>query len=413
MPKRSRRVLSSDRQIQAVRDGGERAEYRIAGARNLVLRVSATGTKSWLFLYADPDSRSRRKLQLGHFPAITLAVARTRCLRLNADLAEGKCPRPAPMATLTFATLSDEYLREHAKIARRVGPGSWTAEVRRILYAEVLPAFGSVPADAVTRSMVSGAVEAVARRGSFSIADKVLGVIRSIYRWAVGTGRLDRDPTMGLAKRNAGRPRTRVLNDAEIRMLWRAIDEADLSLAIADALRLQLLLGVRIGEAVGAFRSEINLTAQTWTIPGTRTKSGRQLQLPLPPLAHGILQAAMGRSARSEWLYPGRDKTVPVRAKSAMRAMARLCKRAGIEDAASHDLRRTVATRLGEADVPDGIIARILNHSPSSVTARHYNHSRNLAAMERALVAWDAEVGRIIFAADEDRPDASANLMAA
>jgi integrase len=414
VPKRSHRVLSADRQIQTVRANGARAEYRIAGARNLVLRISANGTKSWVFLYADPDTRSRRKVKMGFFPALTLAAARARCLRLNADLAEGKCPRPAPMtATLTFATLADEYLREHAKIARRAGPGSWTAEVRRILNAEILPAIGSVPADAVTRPMISGAVEAVARRGSYSIADKTLGVVRSIYRWAVGTGRSDRDPTMGIAKRNAGRPRARVLSDAEIRKLWQTIECADLSLAIGDALRLQLLLGLRIGEAIGASRSEIDLTARTWTIPATRTKSGRQLQLPLPPLAHGILHAAMERSARSDWLYPSRNKTCSIRAKSAMRAMARLCERAGIEDASSHDLRRTVATRLGEADVPEGIIARILNHSPSSVTGKHYNHSRNLAAMERALVAWDAGVGRIISAADEERPDVSANLIAA
>ena len=159
MPKRSQRVLSSDRRIQSVRADGERAEFRIAGARNLVLRVSANGTKSWLFLYADPDTGSRRKVQMGHFPEVRLAAARARCLRLNADLAEGRCPRPTPTATLTFATLAEDYLREHAKIARRVGPGSWTAEVRRILNAEVLPAFGSVPADAVTRTMIAGAVE--------------------------------------------------------------------------------------------------------------------------------------------------------------------------------------------------------------------------------------------------------------
>ena len=218
---------------------------------------------------------------------------------------------------------------------------------------------------------------------------------------------------MGLAKRNAGRPRARVLNDAEIQRFWRSIESTDLSLAISDALRLQLLLGVRIGEAIGASRSEIDLAARTWTIPGARTKSGRQLQLPLPPLAYAILQAAMARSARSDWLYPSRDKTRPVRAKSAMRAMARVCERASIKDASTHDLRRTAATRLGEADTPESVIMRILNHSPSSVTAKHYNHASNQAAMARALAAWDAEVGRIISAEHKERVIVSAPLIAA
>ena len=414
MPKRSERLFTSDREIRAVRAKGARAEYRIAHARNLVIRVSGTGTKSWIFLYADPCNRRRRKTHIGHFPAVTLAAARARCLRLNADLAEGKSPRPGiATATLTFAKLAEEYLHEHVKIARRVGPGSWTAEVKRILDADILPAIGAIPAQAVTRAMVAGVVEAVAHRGSFSIADKALGVTRSIYRWANGTGRLDRDPTTGLAKRNAGRPRARVLDDAEIRRLWKAIEHADLSLGIKDALRLQLLLGLRIGEAIGATRTEIDLVARTWTIPAARTKSGRQHQLPLPPLAYAILQAAMQRSARSNWLCPSRDITRPIRAKSAMRAMARLCVNASIADASSHDLRRTVATRLGEADVPDSVIERVLNHAPMTITARHYNRARNFRAMTDVLVGWDTVMARIISAAPGADTFASPHLIAA
>jgi integrase len=309
--------------------------------------------------------------------------------------------------------LANQYLSERAKIARRVGPGSWTAEVRRILDAEIIPAFGAIPADAVTRTMVSVAVEAVAHRGSFSIADKALGVTRSVYRWAVGTGRADRDPTTGLEKRKSGRPRARVLDDDEIQRLWNAIERSDLSLAIKDALRLELLLGFRIGEAIGATRTEIDLGARTWTIPATRTKSGRRHQLPLPPLAYGIVQAAMQRSVGSDWLYPSRNKTCPIRAKSAMRAMARLCNRACIADASSHDLRRTMATRLGEGDVPETVIARVLNHAPATVTGRHYNHARNFAAMAEALSAWDTIMAGIISAGPSKDISVSPNLIAA
>ena len=42
MPKHSSLVLATDREVQHAKPRGARAEFRIKGARNLVLRVSAT-----------------------------------------------------------------------------------------------------------------------------------------------------------------------------------------------------------------------------------------------------------------------------------------------------------------------------------------------------------------------------------
>jgi integrase len=330
---------------------------------------------------------------------MTLANARQRCLRLAADLAEGNDPRAmTAVSSLTFDMLADAYLAEHSTIARRTGPGSWNAEVRRILDVGIRPVFGAVPADAVTREMASAAVEAAAKRSSFAIADKTLGIIRTIYRWANGTGRLDRDPTLGLRKRNFGRPRERVLDEHEIARYWHhVIQHPNLSPAIKDTFRLQLLLGLRVGECIGAARNEIDLANGTWTLPARRTKSNRAHVLPLPPLARSILTAAMNRSSGSVWLYPARrDPSRPVRTKSAIRAMARVGQGIELSDATTHDLRRTMATRLGEADVPDAVIQRILNHAPTTIMRRYYNHASQHGAVAKALAGWDAEMSRII-----------------
>ena len=116
-------------------------------------------------------------------------------------------------------------------------------------------------------------VQKVADRGAFVAADRVLIIIRAVYNWAISTGRLDVNPTLGLKKRNASGPRERVLDDDEIRALWRRLDTpSKLSQEIRDALKLQLLLGVRIGEALGAAKSEIDLSRRVWSIPAFRTK---------------------------------------------------------------------------------------------------------------------------------------------
>jgi integrase len=116
---------------------------------------------------------------------------------------------------------------------------------------------------------------------------------------------LEVNPTLGLKKRNVGKPRERVLSDMEIQTLWRALEIAPkLSPEICDALRLELLLGIRIGEALGAAKSEINLEVRTWTIPALRTKANREHRLPLPQLAEGILRSALRRAGASTWLFP-------------------------------------------------------------------------------------------------------------
>jgi integrase len=302
-----------------------------------------------------------------------------------------------PSTDMTFGELADCYITEHKRRARP----NWTHEVERMLQANVLPYLGALQAENVTRIDVARVVERVAGRGAFESADHVLGLIRAIYNWGAGTGRTDHDPTKGLKKRNLGRPRERVLTDDEIRLLWGALDQLPItdrtiSPGIRDALKLQLVLGVRIGEAMGARKCEIDLAAGIWVIPATRTKSKREHKLPLSSLASKILRDAMVRAGSSAWLFPSDMNSEPIRPKSASRALLRLRGRVGIEDVGTHDLRRTMATRLGDMGVSDEMIGRVLNHAPATVTRRHYNHARRLAEMRAAIEAWAHELLRIV-----------------
>ena len=340
--------------------------------------------------------------------------------------------------------------------------------------------------EAITRQQIMATVEAVADRGSYVIADKVLALVRAIYNWASATGRLEVDPTRGLKKRNASRPRERILSKAEIRSLWCDLDASSISLEIRDALRLQLLLGLRISEVLGANKSEINLVHRVWIIPAARTKSNREQRLPLPPLAASILQSAIQRTGDSPLLFPSQIDNGTMRPKSAMRAILRLrtqrerpricsefenwCEKnrrpafpctpdtiaawakslavreevAPLSQSAvrghisavlaaqraagnvinrkhpaivaamrlapdckpqmgaarfgfsSHDLRRTLATGLGDLGISDEVIARILNHAPRTVTGRHYNHAAHFEPMRRALEAWETNLLAIV-----------------
>ena len=86
MPKLSQRILANDREVSATKDQGE---FRIKGVRNLVLRVTAAGTKSWSFAYPSPVTLKWRKLSLGSYPTVSLAEAKDRALKLGVEIRQG------------------------------------------------------------------------------------------------------------------------------------------------------------------------------------------------------------------------------------------------------------------------------------------------------------------------------------
>ena len=180
MPRTSSLVLATEREIRNAKPIGERTEFRVKGAKNLILRITPSGGKSWAFLYASPSSRRRRKLSIGTYPAVGLAEARNKALALTLEVQSGNDPvsrRHAEQSAETFAKLALRYLAEHERRNARGGRRSQsTDQAARILRADIIPVIGHHRAEAVTRQQVREAVETAADRGAFVIADRILWI---------------------------------------------------------------------------------------------------------------------------------------------------------------------------------------------------------------------------------------------
>jgi integrase len=74
-----------------------------------------------------------------------------------------------------------------------------------------------------------------------------------------------------------------------------------------------LLLGVRIDEALGALRSEIDFKQRVWAIPAHRTKANREHKLPLSDFALELLRAANDGAGKSILLFPSPVDSKPIR----------------------------------------------------------------------------------------------------
>ena len=210
-------------------------------------------------------------------------------------------------------------------------------------------------------------------------------------------------------------PEFRVLSADEIRLFWTHIKGLNgITPSLRDAYRLQLLTASRIGEVLEAARTELDLERGVWTIPRNRTKADREHVVPLSPAATSIWREAISRvdvhaCERANrtgcalepgiWVFPSPTGCGPIAAHAATTGVLRM--RAGLASAGlvepfnTHDLRRTVATKLGDMGVADEIIERVLNHAPQTVATRHYNHSKYLAPMRQALEAWAKQLAAI------------------
>ena len=73
----------------------------------------------------------------------------------------------------------------------------------------------------------------------------------------------------------------RALAYQEVGSALKTVDGSESSLAARGCMRFLVLTAARSGEARGATWDEIDLEGATWTIPGTRMKSGVEHRVPV------------------------------------------------------------------------------------------------------------------------------------
>jgi integrase len=381
-------VKLSYQTLGALRTEKDREDFYDQDFPSLIVRVGRSGSKTFVLRYRSPDGTYRR-VSLGKFPAMGLAEAREQARRVKLDLERGEEPAAEAAeerARLTVADLSAAYLERYAKRRKR----SW-AEDERILRREVLPVLGDRLADEVKKRDGLTLLEAIVERGSPVMANRVLAVARKMYNWAVEIDLLEHNPFVAVKRLGLEVSRTRVLALDEIRKLWQALDQ-ELPTTAA-SFRLLLLLGQRSTET--SQMTWADLEGDVWTIPPEVAKTKRPHLVPLSREAQR--EIARFRGQHVQWVLPSPRRDGPLSEKSLGHAARRLVTRLQMEPWTPHDLRRTVATRLGELGFEDSMIGRVLGHSQTSVEAIH-NRYAYLKEKREALEKWERRLLEIVAA---------------
>jgi hypothetical protein len=190
------RVQLTDRFCQHAKSTEPQTDYFDATISGLALRVTSNGTKAWTLHYGLP----RKRVTLGRYPQMSLAVARTRAIETKEGRTAGSV---AALAEVYIKHIHD--LRSAPKIERRF---------RR----DILPVIGHIALTELHRRDVTRVIDA--KSDAPILARRAFEDIRAMLRWALARGDIDHNPMDGLRAPPASKPRTRVLSDIEISDLW-------------------------------------------------------------------------------------------------------------------------------------------------------------------------------------------------
>ena len=219
--------------------------------------------------------------------------------------------------------------------------------------------------------------------------------LSALFAWSMGEGLCEQNPV--IATNNPDKnpvSRERVLSDPELAIVWHAALSAAADDDFGKIVRLLLLTGCRRIE-IGHLRwDELDFDVDVLKIPGSRTKNGRDLTLPLPapaieilrsiPRANGATHVFGGGAGFNSWSMA----TTALRARIAATGIA-------MQPWVLHDIRRSVRTGMSKLDIEPHIAELVIGHSQKGIQAVYDKHKYE-RKIGQALALWADHLGSVV-----------------
>lgn len=351
-------------------------------------------SKLWRFKYR--FGGKEKLLSFGSYPAVTLADARQRREDTKRLLANGVDPGETKKAQKaaqgeqdinTFEVIAREW---HSKFAHTWVASHAQHKLER-LEKNVFPWIGKRPIKEITSPEVLAVLRRLESRGILDTAHRVRFECGAIFRYAVATGRVDRDPVADL--RGALPPvknghHAAPTDPKAVAPLLRAIDEFQGSFVVKCALQLAPILFVRPGELRAAEWSEIDLESAEWNIPAEKMKMKIAHLVPLCRQAVEILKALQPLTGHSRYVFPCQRSPLRCMSDNAVNAGLR---RMGFEksEITGHGFRAMARTILDEVlQVRPDFIEHQLAHAVKDPNGRAYNRTSHLSERRKMMQLW-------------------------
>ncbi|MHA2903723.1 tyrosine-type recombinase/integrase [Ralstonia mannitolilytica] len=359
----------------------------------LFLHVTPAGQRYWRLKYR--FAGKEKLLALGVYPEVGLKEARDRREEAKRLLGEGVDPsverKVQKVATVERAANSFEAVaREwHAKYA----PGWSESNAKKVLARlenDVFPWLGGRPIAELKAPELLAVCRRVESRGALDTAHRVLQTCGQIFRYAVATGRAERDPSgdlRGALPPAKGKHYAAPTDPKEVAGLLRMFDGFTGTFVVKCALLLAPMVFVRPGELRAAEWADVDLDAAEWRFVSSKRDVAHIV--PLSTQAVAILRDLHALSGHGRYLFPGaRDKAKPM-SEAAINAAL---KRMGIDtqkEFTGHGVRPIARTILREVlGFEAEVIELQLAHRKKDPNGAAYDRVAFLAVRKQMMQAW-------------------------
>jgi integrase len=351
----------------------------------LYLNITATGARSWVFMWK--VAGKRREMGLGSLRDVPLAKARERAADARQKLADGLDPiavRDKPKV-MTFGEAADALIESMSS--------SWSSNKHRAQWRMTLAVYceplRSKPVAEIGAEDVLKILQPLWATKP-ETASRLRGRIERVLDFARARGqRSGENPARWRGNLDALLPKRAKL----MRGHHKAMPFDDLPAFMASlreregiaprALEFAILTAARSGEVLGARWDEVNLDAGQWIVPATRMKAGREHRVPLSARAVEILRQ-LEQARFSEFVFPGLKRNRPL----SVMALDRVLRRMKV-DVTVHGFRSAFRDWAGERTYfPREIAEAALAHLVGDAVERAYRRGDALEKRRLLMDDW-------------------------
>lgn len=398
---------------------GKRYEVRDTDAPGLIVRVTETGTKTYMLKTRFPGSTNPTRRAIGDAKLVTLKAAREKVREWRALIGDHMDPQEVEeqrrqeeerQRDNTFAAVYADF-KTYKLAKERKGD-----ETARDIERDLRPKLGKRPIAKITDDEIAAIVKVKARTAPAQ-ARNLLTTAKRFFQWAIDQRGYDirTNPAAGLkpsALCGEKIARHRILTDDELFAAWRAADR--LGYPHGSVYKALILAGLRLNEAADAGRNEFDWHKRLWTIPAARMKGrdgkAREHIVPLTDDLGALFESLPTRVAghfvfsttggkKPVWMSNKVKAAMDARMLRTLRALARRrgedASRVTLEPWVNHDLRRTVRSHLSRLKVAEEAREAVLAHVRPGIKGV-YDKYDYLDEKREALELWAQRLRSIV-----------------
>lgn len=381
--------------LEVIKSKAADKPQRLADGGNMYLLVQPNGAKYWRMDYR--LAGKRKTLAIGVYPDMSLAEARDRREQARKMIANGVDPVAVKQAQKiasvalsenSFEIVAREWFAKHSPNWKE----NHSSKILARLENDIFPWIGARPVGNINAPALLAAIRRIEARGALETAHRALAYCGQIFRYAVATGRAERDPTGDL--RGALPPVRKdkhfaaITEPKKVGELMRDIDGYSGSYIVKAAFKLSPLLFVRPGELRKMEWKDVNLDGAEWIYHVSKTDTMHIV--PLARQAVEVLREIQPLTGRGKYVFHGeRDHDRPM-SDNAIRSALRRMGWAN-DEMTPHGFRAMASTILDNMGYKQEWLERQLAHEEANkVKAAYKREAWRMYLPERTTMmqAW-------------------------